>query len=538
MSYKDGPFEAVRRALQGACQSPEMPEALLAIYQSVSAWESSSSAQNPNEDQKIFDGLMSLYSFLENKDFSPQAQQLLIFIITSFPGFYFPRLPRASPGDNLELNLFREAHEALMLKAAPEKPLRALAIFEEQFRRSNLNLPLLAAEIASGSFYRDGPGRAGELFRSFAEAATVLQDTAAKDSPWELMNQLAVKLNNNISGFNQSYLFLKALETIKTARPSGYLRDEIVRNQTFFQRNHCWQNLDEALITKNDSSILFWADKTLTLVNELHERSHLLKLREIAASKVKKPGQSWFGAAALACMLLSAVTVIIWTEADVKKKLNLDQSRKELLQAIKAGTKQEPEEPEPENVFQRLPSQPSIQSRTGLLEYRPPLKPHGRKLYLPEIRHAVFQKIRLENLRKLVLSEAEGRQLVELEKDWQSRCEFYEYENEDREKVYWDLKIHNINLALDAQDILSSWRKTPDFTSQILNSGAMLDFSNAQHFQIVVNRLKHLGFMKASDTPKIWDEDCRRALMEFKATHLSVLDSVWDRKTQNALFQR
>jgi hypothetical protein len=537
MGYNSRHQEAIHRALQSIYQSPELFEPYADLYQVISAWESAPS-RPPEEERKVFETLTSLYSFLERKNLVQQADELHCFIVTSFPFYYFPRLPRARQEGKLEFNHFRAARDAIMLKAAPEPLLKVLALFEENFRRSNLNLPLLAAEIASGSFYRDGPGRAGDLFRSFAEIATLLQNTAAQDSPWELMNQLAVKLNNSVSGFNQSYLFLKALETVKTARPSAGLREEIARNQTFFQRNYCWKNLDEALIANDDNQVVYWSEKALPLASELCERTHLLKIREIAASRIKRPGQSWFAVGMVVCLVIAAIMFVLWTESDVKKKLNLERSRNELPQAMKTGARAEPETGQGESAYTPLSSQMPVRTRTGLLEYRPPIRPHARKLLLPEVRHAVFQKIRLENLKKMDLTESEAKQVAELEKDWLSRCEFYEYDTEDREKVYWDVKIHDVNLSLDARDILLAMRRPPDYTAQVLESGVMLDFSNAQHLQIVVNRLKQLGFMPASNSAKIWDENCRRALMEFKATHLSVIDSVWDRKTQDALFPK
>lgn len=536
MGYQDKPYEIVRRALQAIYQAPEDPGLYIDLFKCIADWEHFEIDQGPDEGQKIFNGLMSLYAFLENKGFAGEAEKLLVNIIVTFPEYYFPKLPRANPGDNVDYNLFREAREAARFKGVPEKPMMALTTFEEQFRKASLNLPLLAAEIASGSFYRDGPGRAGELFRSFADVVTLLQETSARDPLWELMFQLSVKLNNNVSSFNQAYLFLKALDTIKTSRPAGWVRDEIARSLSFFQRNYCWKNIDDGILAGDHKSILFWVDKALTLVKEPYERDYLLKIRSGSASKVEKPNHHSELLIALVILIVVSVIFILRNESDVKRKLNLEATRKEILQAVKTGVRPDEDKPVEENVVPVIPSSPPIRTRTGLMEYRPPLKPHGRKLTLPEVRHAVFQKERLDHLKKQSLSTAEMKLVADLEKDWKDRCEFYEYNNEDREKVYWDLQIHSVNLQLDAMDILAGWRSEPDFTGKILNSGTLLDFNNALHFQIVVNRLKELGLLKPADAPKYWNQECSRALMEFKATHLSVQNSIWDRKTQDAMF--
>ncbi|HNX76229.1 MAG TPA: hypothetical protein PLM07_07270 [Candidatus Rifleibacterium sp.] len=536
MGYRDQPYEIISKALQDIYQSPDVHELYSALFKSIAELEAIELEPNPDEAKKIFNGLLSLHAFLEKNNRSVEAENLLAQTIITFPHFYFPRPPKARLSENPDTLLLQSAREALRLKAAPEKPLMALTLFEEQFRKASINLPLLAAEIASGSFCREGPGRAGELFRSFADIAAVLQDTSARDAPWELMLQLAVKMNNTVSGFNQSYLILKALETVKTSRPAGWLLGELARNQAFFQRNHCWKNIDEACIAGDENAILFWADKALPLVNETFERDYLLQLRNNAASKIVKPGNSSVMLVVVVILIVIACVGILQTESDVKRKLNLEATRKEILQAVKAGIKPAEKPPEPEPVPQVVISQPPIKSRSGLLEFKPPLRPHSRRLTLPEVRHAIFQKERLAHLKAQSLSKSEAILLEELEKDWRSRCEFYEYSNEDREKVFWDLQIHSINLQLDAMDILNSWRKEPDYEGKILESGVTLDFSNALHFQIAVNRLKTLGFLRTDSAPKYWDEQCARALMEFKATNLSIQDAVWDRKTQEAMF--
>ena len=169
--------------------------------------------------------------------------------------------------------------QALAGKTTPEKVRKALTEFEESFRRVNLNLPLLASEISSGEFHRDGKGRAGEFFRSFAEIVTLLQDTPASDTPWELMNQLAMKINNQVSGFNQSYLFLKALETIKTASLPGGFATRSPETRNFF-REFLLENIDDAVVARDDKR-RFTGSTVLGLYNDEFERKYLLSKRSV-----------------------------------------------------------------------------------------------------------------------------------------------------------------------------------------------------------------------------------------------------------------
>ena len=528
-------LEQVHKAIQEIYQLPERTGAYLELQKAILAWEKAGGVDDDDESRRIFDGLQSLHNFLNSKGVSGRAAEIFFLQVTVFPELYFPKLPKVRSQQRLDLELFAAMRQALAGKTTSEKIRQALSGFEESFRRANLNLPLLASEVSSGEFHREGTGRAGEFFRSFAEVATLLQDTPARDTPWELMNQLAMKINNLVSGFNQSYLFLKALETIKTARPAGWVRDEISRNQEFFQRNFCWKNLEDALIAADYPRQIHWIDRALLCVNDEFERKHLLDLRNRAAAKTGRSARSYAGVVVLAVFMIFVI-VLVKTEPETRRSLNLDSARKNLMKALGSGIKDE----KPEDDFP-VADQPGpvrrISSRSGLEEHLPPLKPHARKLTLPEVRHAVFQRHRLDYLQAQNLDKTEQERVAQLEREWRARCDFYDYRSEDREAVFWDLKIHGPNLTLDAQDILSSWRsEDEDSIRRTMESNVALDINNSLHLRIILDRLRSLGCLTASETPKVWNEDCRRALTEFKATHLSIVDSVWDRRTQDALF--
>lgn len=529
-------LEQVRKAIQEIYQLPERTEPYLELQRAIQAWEKAGGGEEDDESRRIFDGLQSLHNFLNNKGLA-EASLIFYLQITVFPELYFPRLPKIRLQHRLDLELFADIRQTLAGKTTAEKTRQALSGFEESFRRANLNLPLLASEVSSGEFHRDGKGRAGEFFRSFAEIATLLQDTPARDTPWELMNQLATKINNLVSGFNQSYLFLKALETIKTARPAGWVRDEIVRNQEFFQRNFCWKNIDDAVIAGDHRLQIHWVDRALLCVSDEFERKYLFDLRNRAARKTGRPVQPYILAGLLLAFIFFII-VLIKSEPETRRSLNLDFARKDLMKALGRGIKDE----KPESQVADSGNVVSVRrvfSRSGLEEHYPPLKPHSRKLTLPEVRHAVFQRHRLDFLQKQNLDKLERERLEQLEREWKARCDFYDYQAEDREAVFWDLKIHGPNLELDARDILNSWRSGEEqHIRQTIESNVDLDINNSLHLRIILDRLRSLGCLTASETPKVWDEECRRALIEFKATHLSIVDSVWDRRTQDALFPR
>jgi MoaA/NifB/PqqE/SkfB family radical SAM enzyme len=226
------------------------------------------------------------------------------------------------------------------------------------------------------------------------------------------------------------------------------------------------------------------------------------------------------------------VVSILLSEPAPKQRLNLQRSREKILSAKKgmqSPTEKRDEEKEPKVYY--------VTSRTGLIEKKPPVRPHNRDLDLYEIRHAVFQKMRLDYLAEQNLSPEEREKYQVLLEDYNSRCEFYKYKSEDREKVHWDGKINAPRIIQDAQDILASWRpenKQEEIARLVENE--LLSLNNPIHVQHIVGRLQLYGYYHGQVLPESWNDEASRALLDFKVSNLGVVDSKWDRKTQNALF--
>lgn len=526
-------IELVRRAIQEVYQSPLAEKSYADLSATIRTWEEDSPENDEDEEKRIYDGLQSLTGFLQNKGYESEADEVVSFTLKFFPERYFPELPRTRAYKDLDLLLFKSARQALKNIPDSEEKLAILNLFEEHYREAIQDLELLASEIAEGKFKKNGTGTAGELFRCFADAALQLQNTPVKDNIWTLMNQLAMKINISINGYNQAFLLLNGIEKVNAEKPSGWLREEMIRNEIFFWRNYCWKNIDEAVVAKDNSQIVYWIDNSLPFMKTGYERTNLLSLRAGTAMNTK-PFPRQFLTGGTIFIVIAAIVFIISREPEAKKSLNLEQSREELIQSIRTGFQTEEKKPQ---TWQQIVSQASkINSKTGLPEVRPPLKPHLRPLNLLEVRHAIFQKFRLDYLKEQYLSKEESMKLAALENDWKSRCDFYEYNIEDREKVHWDLKIYGPYLTQDAIDILNSWRGRDKNGINAISPDELMSQNNPLHIRLIIQELRHRGCFKASETPQIWNEECSWSLKEFKATYLSIVDSVWDIKTQKALF--
>jgi hypothetical protein len=531
MAENEAPFELVRKSMLAIYAAPSVREHFVDLARHLNTWDELGYEEKESQGIKIFEDLQSLTSFLENKGLSSYADEIFRLILHTFPEKYFPSLPWLKDSQNVDLRLLEDAGFVLQSRNYPDHVQEAFRLFEEQFKQVLNKLPVFSHEVEMNLFKEEGSGMAGEMFRRFAKISEKLHETSLKDIPWTLINQLAMKLNNSLNAFNAAYLLLKGLDEITLARPSRGLRNNMYRNEKFFLRNFYWKNIDQAQANKDYTNLVFFIDKFIPLADTGYERSNLLMIREKALKNINEIPKGLVTKIFIVFGILIVVSILL-SEPAPKQRLNLQRSREKILSAKKgmqSPTEKRDEEKEPKVYY--------VTSRTGLIEKKPPVRPHNRDLDLYEIRHAVFQKMRLDYLAEQNLSPEEREKYQVLLEDYNSRCEFYKYKSEDREKVHWDGKINAPRIIQDAQDILASWRpenKQEEIARLVENE--LLSLNNPIHVQHIVGRLQLYGYYHGQVLPESWNDEASRALLDFKVSNLGVVDSKWDRKTQKALF--
>lgn len=530
--------ELIRKSILAIYSTPTDRSTLINLSRQLNDWDDLNFPGKEFQAQKLFEDLQSLSAFLENRGLSAQADEVFRIILYIFPEKYFPSLPWLKESQEVDLRLLEEAQFVVKSKNYPDYTQESLRLFDEQFRKINRKLVAFAKEVEELQFKENGSGEAGEFFRRFADVAEKLHDTVLKDMPWTLINQLAMKMNNGLSCFQAAYLMLRALNTVKTARPSPGLIDLMLRNENFFLRNQCWKCIDDAMAEKDYSKLVESIDRFLPMADSGYERSNLLLMRDRALRNISEVPRNL-----VTYMLVFIVVVVIFTiiiyEPSPRSSLNLDRSREQLIATSKKSAATDPRNSETSDKVtdEELERALIVKSRTGLREKKPPVRPHNRKLTLPEIRHAVFQKIRLDYLLDQSLDKDEQKLLQSLIEDYNARCEFYEYNNQDREKAHWDEKINRPLIIQDAQDILAKWRSTnaPVDVSALV-AKELLNLQNPEHVKILLERLRAFGYFKEKEIPMVWNDQARRALLDFKVSNMAIVDSNWDWQTQKALF--
>lgn len=530
-------FEAIKKSILAIYTSPTDRSTQINLSRQLNDWDDLTFVGKEFQGQKLFEDLQSLIAFLENRGLSAQADEVFRLILYVFPEKYFPTLPWLKESQEIDFRLLEEGLFVVKSKNYPDYIQESLRLFDEQFRKVNRKLSAFALEVDNFQFKDNGSGEAGELFRRFADVVEKLNDTVLKDMPWTLINQLAMKINNGLSFFQAAYLMLRALSTIKTSRPSPGLIDLMMRNEKFFLRNHYWKCIDDAMAEKNYENLVESIDRFLPMADSGYERSNLLLMRDRALKNISAVPRHLLTFVIATILIVATITIVIY-EPSPRTSLNLDQSREKLIAGSKKSAAEKSGDSSGDVVSDAdLEKALLVKSRTGLPEKKPPARPHNRKLTLPEIRHAVFQKLRIEYLQEQSLDSREKSLLQILMDDYNGRCEFYEYNNEDREKVHWDAKIHAPVIIQDAQDILAEWRKAnaPIDVEQLV-SEQLLSLHNPEHVRLIVERLQKYGYFKEKEIPVNWSESARRALFDFKVSNMAVVDSVWDRTTQKTLF--
>jgi hypothetical protein len=532
MAENENLYEMVRKAILAVYAAPSVQEHFVNLGRCLSEWDEQPFDVKEPEGIKLFEDLQSLIAFLDNKNLTAQSDEIFRLILHTFPEKYFPSLPWLKDSQGVDMKLLEDAGFVLDSRNYPDHVQEAFRLFVEQFKLAYKKLPGFIKEVEMNLFKESGSGIAGELFRRFDLVAQKLHETSLKDVPWTVINQLAMQINNSFNAFNAAYTMLKALDEVTLARPSRGLRDNMYRNEKFFLRNFYWQNIDQAQTNKDYTKLVFYIDKYIPLADSGYERSNLLMIRAKALKNISEIPRGLVGKILIVFGLVVIISIII-SEPEQKKRLNLDKSRQRIIAAQKAESGNPFEEAEKEKKQKPVP----VKSRTNLTEHKPPPGSQNRELTLPEIRHAVFQKIRLDYLAEQNLSDEEKHKLRILVEDYNSRCEFYKYKNKDREKVHWDAKIHAPRIIQDAQDILDDWRGTTDKKSfEELVRSELLNTTNPDHLRRIVSKLRQYGYYNDPVDPNTWNEKVKRALLDFKVSNMGIVDDQWDMKTQKALF--
>ena len=509
------------------------------LSENLSGWDEETYPEKNTDEVRIAEELYKLMAFLEKKGLKRQSDEVFRIMLLTFPERHFAQSPVQANVEGIDFELFKSWQSDSMSR------------FEDCFRMALADSERFAHDIEMRQFREGCVGLAADLFTAFAAVAKEKARTEHRDIPWRLLHQLAWHLNNIARAYNQAYGILKTILSLKTVSPSPPLAIELGNSMGFFKRNHYWSRIDRAAVTGDQATMIMYIDRLMPIITAAHEKSDLIMLRAKAVKTTRGMpcGCLWLAAALL---LVLAGSYYILNQFDFN-----DRDRKTSLQ---------PADTDPGMQTLTASELASITikvlNRAGLDEAKPPLRPHGRKLKLSELRYVIFQKHRLEHLNGIELSPQEEEALRLLWEEWRRRGENADFAEEDRKKVEAEVELYSATIKGDAEDQLErvvknlaedSWKKEPENGTsterplkeldneiqpvrQASPTEMLLNLRDAEDIKKILLRLEQIGYYNGPTDLVRWNRVARSALARFKAAKMLRTDDQWDLETQQALF--
>ncbi len=528
-------FKKINELIDGVYASTDIQGAITELGRTLEIWDNMVFQGKEFEADTIFTSLQNLKSFFEKKGDETVADKVSKVILEVFPELCFPELPAGQQQIHVNTKPLEDVAFILKFRGYPDETQEKFRLFRERVFDVLKNVPLFVEELDRKNFSATGSGNAGELFRKFIESTEQLQNTELINVPWEVLLQIANKLNSEKKAYFAAYSLVKGLNGIKNVFPPNSLKEELKRSEIFFQRNYYWELMDSAMATQSYGDVVFYVDRLLPLADSAAERSNLLVIKNNALKKSEGLPK---GCILIALLLFFGALFFASKVASNRSKNKTGNVFEKMAEEKQKKKKKKKSRNVPYRKGKKAVKKPS---KTGLRETVPPLRPHTKNLTLEEVRYAVFQKQRLDFLLKMDLSPEEYVVYKKLVDEYKKRCEIYKYNPKDREKVDWELKIHILSLKEDAREILKDIRKelgTDEEDAQEDEEDSENDLLSTRDDVAVEQiqlKLKELGFFDSHITG-VWDEETRKAILKFKIEKFSVLDEKWDLETQKKLF--
>lgn len=537
--------ELIKESIKAVYAAPSDVAAVSRLKKHIEDWDVKEYPGKEEAGSTIAEDLQSLINHLEKKGLKPQSDEIFRIMLYTFPENHFSAVPVQAKAPHVDIASLKTASLGLESDEDIAEARTAIDLFEKHYRHVLQNIESLSREIEMKLFRELGTGDAGELYRRFKRVAEAVDNSSAKDSPWGLMNQLALQLNNSLSAFNEAYVLLHEISEIKTAAPSEALAPELEKNKVFFLRNYYWKRIDEAVAKGENSSVVFYIDKLMPMAQGAHEKSNLLMLRANAIKRNDEPVKGCITMFAGVVVLMVVLSLLFSSGPAQKGKEKTPSRWQAFWQNIAPRT-----ESELALSFGSGQNKLRVTNKAGLDEVKPPDQPVDRKLNLAELRHIVFQKIRLEHLSQQEMTPEEEEMIKKLWEEWRKRGEFYKYDAEDRERAETEAQRNMQAILDDAEEIKKELADSEEAGQEGAEDGKeepaqefeqhklLLDLENPVHVKRVLARLAHFGYFKGDVNDGTWNSRARKALIDFKVARMSLLDDKWDIKTQEALLGR
>lgn len=437
----------------------------------------------------------------------------------------FEKLPRAA-------SQLAEDRDALKQRAATHtvEPLAEALLEIEK------DLVSITADLRRGGFGPVAVGQAKRLRDVFLTAVRSSKAPQANQLPWIIVRSLAVKLNNDADAPDSALVLIRGLLAFAREHSVSDETQAMLREDERAAERH---KLEKELITHINAKRLGAAvpiiDNLLRDHKSPEERATLEKLKSDIRSNRHRSYLRW--------AFWGAVAVVVIFAANADRKPNAPSSR--------TDTEYIPRNPEP-----KVPPPSRDYS-----ERKPPVG-QDNVLDEAEVRYCLFQRIRLDAMKRLVSENLETDEFNTLVRDYNLRCSSYRYRTQDKSSVEAELTLRRFSLEADADRIVTGWRLTrrpstqwtppppsigapsasptpppsaADLAPPTASEPQQVDLLKLSDAIRVQSRLVELGYLKGS-VDGAWGTRSRAALRAFRAANGLPPSDAWDVSTAEQLF--
>ena len=282
-------------------------------------------------------------------------------------------------------------------------------------------------EVLTNGFGPRSNGIARTLYENFVEAVTITRTTEIADVPWRFVREVAISLNNDSQSPKAATAVINGLVAFSnTLRPSAEMTALLQNDNETCEKNIIQADLARSLSSGRLATAERFLGKLIAIEKDPTESAALQRVKAAVAakrhSKMIKTGV-WFAVAAAVILL--------------------------------AASNQNTRSPYSPSSIQGPLSGSQVSDDIG--EDRPAI---GTNLNFSRanIRYCLFQDVRLQALRSLVVQEADITAFNALVDDWNSRCSKYLYRPSDKTAVDLEIDARRASLEAEGRAIALNWR--------------------------------------------------------------------------------
>jgi hypothetical protein len=349
----------------------------------------------------------------------------------------FKELPRA-------IEQMREEIQTLSQLSQQKAAADLLAPLYGVLSETDKNHSQLERELLRTGFGSRSNGLVKKLYGEFAKAVRITVGTEIADLPWRLVRSIAISLNNDSQSPDAAARLVDGLVSyFAVQRPSDDVVVTLKNDQEAIQKNILQRDLVSNLKQGKLGAADKIAESLVIIEKDSEELAALKEMRDKIAAKRRSKfvkGVAWLAGAGVLALFITVGS----QEKSSGRSASSNYSPPSYSPPSYSPPSSQPPTYSPPSYSppsyspaptpRSTPSERVDPPQATYAEERPPVST-GLTFNRANIRYCVFQNVRLEAARSVVVNNADVGRFNSFIDDWNSRCSQYKYRPSDRNAV-------------------------------------------------------------------------------------------------------